>query len=90
MPSPPPLTPDQCRAARALVGWPQDKLEAASKIAKKTIADFELGNTSPYERTLTALRSALERAGVEFIAQGDDNRGNGKGPGVRLAKPSRK
>lgn len=68
----------QCRAARALIGWSQDQLEAASKVAKKTIADFERGARSPYVRTLDDLRRALEAAGVEFIEQ------NGHGPGVRL------
>src|SRR6185312_8030604 len=68
----------QCRAARALIGWSQDQLEAASRVAKKTIADFERGATSPYARTLQDLRRALEEAGVDFIPS------NGSGAGVRL------
>lgn len=68
----------QCRAARALIGWSQDRLEAASRVAKKTIADFERGATSPYARTLEDLRRALEEAGVDFIPE------NGNGAGVRL------
>ena len=43
--------------------------------------DFEIGKRSPHPRTLAAIRSALEAAGVEFIANGD-------GPGVRLRKPA--
>jgi transcriptional regulator with XRE-family HTH domain len=72
------LLSPQCRAARALLGWSQDQLEAASKVAKKTIADFERGARSPYPRTLADLRRALEVAGIEFIAE------NGGGAGVRL------
>lgn len=74
------MTPAQGRAGRALVGWSQDQLEAASKVARKTIADFEGGKRSPHPRTLAAIRAALEAAGVEFIAE------NGGGAGVRLAR----
>jgi transcriptional regulator with XRE-family HTH domain len=74
------LSAAQCRAARALIGWSQEQLEGSSKVAKKTIADFERGARSPYARTLDDLQRALELAGVEFIAE------NGGGPGVRLRK----
>jgi DNA-binding XRE family transcriptional regulator len=75
----------QCRAARALLHWGQEDLEKAASVAKKTIADFEREARTPYPRTLTDIRAALERAGVEFIDE------NGRGPGVRLvAKPKRK
>lgn len=74
------ITPAQCRAARALVGWSQEELESASKVARKTIADFERDVRAPYPRTLAAIRTALEAAGVEFIAE------NGGGAGVRLRK----
>jgi transcriptional regulator with XRE-family HTH domain len=72
------LTPPQCRAARALLGWSQDDLATASKVAKATIANFELGKSAPYKRTLEDLRRALEAAGVEFT--------NGDQPGVRLRR----
>ncbi|RUM21516.1 XRE family transcriptional regulator [Rhizobium phaseoli] len=75
------LSAAQCRAARALLGWSQDQLSVASKVAKATIANFEAGKRAPYERTLVDLRESLEAAGVAFIAQ------NGGGAGVRLAKP---
>jgi transcriptional regulator with XRE-family HTH domain len=78
---------EQCRAARALLGWTQEQLEeatasAGAKVAKKTIADFEAGNRTPYERTLADIRRALESAGILFLAE------NGEGPGVRLRKDS--
>ncbi len=72
------LKPEQCRAARALLGWSQDELKEASSVAKKTIADFERGVRSPYDRTLRDIKEALEGAGVEFIPE------NGGGAGVRL------
>jgi hypothetical protein len=55
-------------------------LEASAKVARKTIADFEREARQPYDRTLAAIRAALEAAGVEFIAE------NGGGAGVRLKK----
>jgi transcriptional regulator with XRE-family HTH domain len=72
------LSPGQLRAGRALIGWSQDQLADASKVAKATIANFEAGKRQPYPRTLDDLRAALEAAGVEFIER------NGGGPGVRL------
>ncbi|MFS2174605.1 helix-turn-helix domain-containing protein [Rhizobium pisi] len=74
------LSPAQCRAARALIGWSQDDLSSASKIVKETIADFEAGTLSPSERILQDMKHSLEDAGVLFIAE------NGGGAGVRLAK----
>ncbi|RJE85459.1 helix-turn-helix domain-containing protein [Paracoccus onubensis] len=74
------MTPEQCRAARAIIGISQDELAARSEVAKATIAAFELGQRQPYARTLAAIRTTLEFAGVIFIEE------NGDGPGVRLKK----
>jgi transcriptional regulator with XRE-family HTH domain len=70
------ITPSQCRAARALLDWSQRQLATASKVATKTIVDFEQENRVPYERTLRDIRAALESAGVTFT--------NDDGPGVKL------
>jgi transcriptional regulator with XRE-family HTH domain len=78
------LTPEQCRAARALLSWSQDELAAVSQVAKSTIALFELGKRQPHNRTLDDIRDALEAAGVIFVEE------NGDGPGVRLRKPRAK
>ena len=73
------LTPEQCRAARAIVNWSQSDLEAHSGVARKTIADFEGSKKKrPYPDTLRDLTTALESAGVIFVDP------NGMGPGVRL------
>ena len=74
------ISPAQARAARGLVAWSQDQLAVASGIPKRTIARLELSEGTPQRRTLAAIRSALEAAGVEFIAE------NGGGAGVRLRK----
>lgn len=70
------ITPEQVRAGRALLGWSQDQLVGASSIPKRTLARFELGEGDPQRRTIEAIRTALEAAGVEFT--------NGDAPGVRL------
>lgn len=75
------ITAAQCRAARALLGWSQDQLAVASNVAKATIATFETGKRTPYERTLADMRRALEEAGVALLAEGETVQG---GEGVRL------
>ncbi|WP_354256389.1 helix-turn-helix domain-containing protein [Bradyrhizobium sp. F1.13.3] len=74
--------PVQCRMARAALGWSVRELASEAKVAIDTVARFERGDELK-ERTIEALRSALEMGGVEFIDE------NGGGAGVRLRKPSR-
>jgi transcriptional regulator with XRE-family HTH domain len=69
--------PLQCRMARAALGWGIRDLAAAAKVAVDTVARFERGDELK-ERTIDALRSALEAAGVEFT--------NGDRPGLRLTR----
>lgn len=75
------LTAAQCRAARALIGWSQDQLSKESKVAKATIANFETGNRTPYDRTLVDIQAALQNNGVVFLSSGELVSG---GEGVRL------
>jgi transcriptional regulator with XRE-family HTH domain len=75
------LSAEQCRAARALLGWSQRDLAKAASVAIGTIVDFERGLRRPYLRTLKDVREVLERAGVEFL-----NAADGKGVGVRLSR----
>jgi hypothetical protein len=62
-----PLTPETCRAARALLLWGQRDLSARARVATKTVTDFEMGTRQPYERTLEVMQRALEEAGLLFI-----------------------
>jgi hypothetical protein len=61
-------------------------LAEASGVSLPSIKRLETqpGPLSAQERTLTELRRAIERAGVEFIPE------NGGGVGVRLSKRGRK
>lgn len=79
------VTARQIRAARAWLGWSQQDLADRSKVAKRTIAEFELGNRVPYDRTLRDLKEALEAAGVVF--QFDGMSGTGiSGPSEPLGR----
>jgi hypothetical protein len=55
------------------------ELAAIAKVAPATVSRFEAGEGLK-ERTVDALRIALEKAGVIFVTE------NGDGPGVRLRK----
>jgi transcriptional regulator with XRE-family HTH domain len=72
------ITPAQCRAARALLDWPRERLASESRIGLRSIVDFERSARAPRYVTLDALRRALEKAGVEFT--------NSDQPGVKLIK----
>lgn len=60
------MTPAQCRAARGLIGWSQQKLSESAEVGVVTVRQFEAGASEPRRATLSALRRALEAAGVEF------------------------
>jgi|SRR5664279_1875638 DNA-binding XRE family transcriptional regulator len=76
------MTPAQCRAGRGLVRWNQDDLAREAAVSVVTVRNFENEKSVPQRATLEVMQRALEKAGVEFIAE------NGGGPGVRLKKHS--
>ena len=78
------LTPEQCRAARALLDWSQGDLADQAGVGIVTVRQLEAGAHDPRRATLNVIRRALESAGVEFIDE------NGGGPGVRLRKRRQK
>lgn len=71
------MTPDQCRAGRALVGMTQQQLGEKVGVSRKTIAFYETGVRAPMLNNLRMMRMALEAEGVEMI--------DGDRPGVRMA-----
>lgn len=79
------ISTDQVRAARALLRWSAQQLADASGVGVATIRRMEVvdGVPSGQIRSLLAIQTALESAGVEFVGSPTDN------PGVRLnTKPS--
>lgn len=75
------ITVKQIRAARMLLAWKQADLANAAKVSLATLNNIERQVTDPRMSTLTAIKQALEAAGVEFLSE------NGGGAGVRLKKP---
>jgi transcriptional regulator with XRE-family HTH domain len=75
----------QVKAARALLGWSQADLAAASGVSGPTIARLEssIGDAlGGRPSTTDKIVEALQRAGIEFT--------NGGTPGVRLHKQKTK
>jgi transcriptional regulator with XRE-family HTH domain len=70
---------EMSREARRLLGWSQLRLALAADLALLAVVEFEAGGPTAPE-VISAIRAALEAAGVLFIDQ------NGEGPGVRLRK----
>jgi transcriptional regulator with XRE-family HTH domain len=64
------MTPRECKAARALLGWTQAKLAFETGLGTATIADYERGARNATEETLAFIRGALEEAGVVFVPGG--------------------
>lgn len=72
------ILPEQSRAARAVLSISQEELARLAGVSTNTVIGFERGITEPKAKTLLALRSALEAAGIAFI--------DGEWPGVRRQK----
>ena len=78
-----PMTPEQSRAARAWLDWSQDELAAKANVSLSTVRDFEKGRREPIANNLTAIRVALETAGISFVDSGGAS-------GVTFAKRKRR
>ena len=72
----------QVKAARSLLAWSQEELATAADVSIPTIKRLEAqdGPLGGRDETGVKIRSALEKAGIEFIDE------NGGGAGVRLTK----
>lgn len=77
---------EQIRAARGLLGWSQTDLAGKAGLSLPTIKrmEREAGGLAVSGDAKERVRTALEKAGVEFIAE------NGGGAGVRLRKRANK
>lgn len=83
----PPITPEQLREARGLLGWSRNRLAVQSETTVGFIGGFEdmgrirtlLWHPDGFN-ALDAMRTALEAAGIEFT--------NGDEPGVKLKHQS--
>lgn len=75
-----PIHPEQCRAARGLLNWTQERLAAAAGVSRSTIKDFECHRHALHPSTEDLLIEAFEQAGAQLLPGGRD------GPGVRLKR----
>ena len=71
------ISPAQCRAARALLGWGQKDVAQRGQVNLKTIADFERGARTPFPRTLRDIIAAFEAEGIRFIEAQEGVSGQG-------------
>lgn len=60
------LTANQCRAARAWLGWGQSDLAERAGVSLSTLRDFEGSKRVPIKNNLAAIQTAFEAEGVDF------------------------
>ena len=75
------MTIEQCRAARALLGWSASELSDAAKLGIATVKRFESGQPVQ-DASVATLQASLDLAGIEFVDAGAVSRKGGAG--VRL------
>ncbi len=73
------ITPKQCKAARAFLGWSQQDLADKARVVQKTITDFERGVTNPQRRIVEDIKTILQEAGIKF-------ENDSEGQGAKLLK----
>lgn len=59
------MTPKQCAAARAALGWDRTTLATEADVSIETVRRLELGE-AVNKGTLTLVERALSAAGIEF------------------------
>lgn len=86
------LTPNQIRAARALLDWSQSDLGQRSTLSQAAIANIETAKHRPNEKTTAALLNVFAMAGIEFIDGGVRLRPDGmeviEGPDITARMPA--
>ena len=74
------LTPEMCRAARALLNWKAHQLAQAAGLGLATVKRFEAGGMVRMP-SVEAMLHGLQAAGLEFIPAGAKSLDGG--PGLR-------
>ena len=60
------ITGDKVKAARALLGWSQATLAGQAGVSATSVKGLEDGSRRLSDRSVNAIRYALQNAGVEF------------------------
>lgn len=76
------ISPDQCRAARILLGWSAQQVADVAEVGIATVKRFEAGQ-GVQPTTNEAIERGLTNAGIIFIAAGETPPDGGAG--VRLS-----
>ncbi len=78
------IFPEQCRAARGLLNWTQDRLARAAGVSRSTIKDFECHRHALQRGSEELVIGAFTRCGVRLLFDAD-----GAGIGVRMERPEK-
>jgi DNA-binding transcriptional regulator YiaG len=62
------ISPEQCRAARALLDWTREELSEISGVPVRTLTNFETGATNPRDNTTLQLLKTFQAAGIVFVS----------------------
>ena len=61
------MTPRQCRAGRAYLGWSQERLAEQAGVMWRTVQEFEASSRVPRKATVRSLALALQEGGVMLL-----------------------
>ena len=75
------VTGNQIRAARALLGWSQQKLGEESSLSQTPIARMEQDVSNSRDSTLKLVVKTLQEAGIDFFWEEDGTFGVKLKPG---------
>ena len=64
------MNSEQCRVARAMLGWSIKQLSREVRVAQRTISEFEMNGQARPE-TLSRIRSIFVTNGIEFLEDDD-------------------
>lgn len=64
------MSPEQCKAARALLGWSQEALAELSGVSVSTIRNFERGRSALMPANQRSVEEAFSKANIEFLPGG--------------------
>jgi transcriptional regulator with XRE-family HTH domain len=78
------ITPRQCQAARALLGWTQAELAEKAELTLDTVSRFEQSKSDTRGQAMIAMEAAIRHAGIKLLSPE-----GGEGEGLRFASVKR-
>jgi transcriptional regulator with XRE-family HTH domain len=78
------ITPRQCKAARALLGWTQAELAEKAELTLDTVSRFEQSKSDTRGQAMIKMEAAVRQAGIKLLSPED-----GEGEGLRFASTKR-